>query len=86
MHCAAQYSMNKVNLQEFFGSPSEQISSFGIGLAKNLQQSLKYALYGVTMNFLREKVFTPCDMYASYAVKVHLGLVGQNAGKCILDM
>ena len=78
--------MNEENVQEFFDSPAEQISAFGVGLARNLQQSLKYELYGVTMNFLSEKVFTPRDVYASEAAKLHLGLTGQNAGKCILDM
>ena len=86
LRCAAKYAMNEENVQQFFDSPAEQISAFGVGLARNLQQSLKYALYGVTMNFLSEKVFTPRDVYASDAVKLHLGLTGPNAGKCILDM
>ena len=86
LRCAAKYAMNEVHVQDFFNSPTEQISAFGVGLARNLQQSLRYALYGVTMNSLSEKVFTPRDVYASDAVKLHLGLKGLNAGKCILDM
>ena len=86
LRCAAKYAMNEVHVREFFDSPTEQISAFGVGLAKNSQQALKYALYGVTMNFLSEKVFTPRDVYASDAVKLHLGLTGPNAGKCFLDM
>jgi hypothetical protein len=78
--------MNEVNHDDFFNNPSEQISAFGIGMARNLQQALRYGLYGVTMNFLSEKVFTPRDLYASDAVKKHLGLTGPNDGKCILDM
>jgi hypothetical protein len=86
MRCAAKYAMNEVNHVEFFNNPSEQISAFGIGMARNLQQALRYGLYGVTMNFLSEKVFTPRDLYASDAVKKHLGLTGPNDGRCILDM
>jgi hypothetical protein len=86
LRCAAKYAMNEVHVREFFDSPTEQISAFGVGLAKNSQQALKYALYGVTMNFLSDKVFTPRDVYASDAVKLHLGLTGPNAGKCFLDM
>ena len=86
MHCAAKYAMNEGNLAAFFKNPPEQISAFGIGMARNLQQALRYGLYGVTMNFLSEKVFTPRDLYASDAVKKHLGLTGPNEGKCILDM
>jgi hypothetical protein len=86
MRCAAKYAMNEVNQDEFFNNPPEQISAFGIGMARNLQQALRYALYGSTMNFLSEKVFTPRDLYASDAVKKHLGLTGPNDGKCILDM
>lgn len=86
LRCAARYAMNDVQIQEFFDSPPEQISAFGMGLARNLQQALRYGLYGMTMNFLSEKVFTPRDVYASDEVKIHLGLTGQNAGKCILDM
>ena len=86
MRCAAKYAMNEVNLDEFFNNPPEQISAFGIGMARNLQQALRYGLYGVTINFLSEKVFTPRDLHASDAVKKHLGLTGPNDGKCILDM
>ena len=86
LRCAAKYAINEENVQEFFDSPAEQISAFGVGLAKNSQQALKYALYGVTMNFLSEKVFTSRDVYASDAVKLHLGLTEPNAGKSILDM
>ena len=50
LRCAAPYAMNEAYMQEFFDSPSEQISAFGIGLARSLQQSMKYALYCVTMN------------------------------------
>jgi hypothetical protein len=39
--------MNEVNQDEFFNNPSEQISAFGIGMARNLQQALRYGLYGV---------------------------------------
>ncbi len=62
--------------------------AFGVGLAtwRHLQQALRYALYGVAINFLSEKVFTPRDLYASDAVKKHLGLTGPNDGKFILDM
>jgi hypothetical protein len=77
--------MNEVNHEEFFNSPPEQISAFGVGLARNLQQTLRFALYGVTMNFLSKKRFTPRDLYASDADKKHLGLTGPNDGKCILD-
>ncbi len=86
MLCTAKYAMNDVNHEEFFNNPPEQISVFGVGLARILQQALRYALYGVTMNFLSEKVFTLCDLYASDAVKKHLGLTGPNDGKYILDM
>jgi hypothetical protein len=72
MRCAAQYAMNEVNQDEFFNNPPEQM---------NLQQALRYALYGMTMKFLSEKVFTPRDLYASDAVKKHLGLMGPNDGK-----
>jgi hypothetical protein len=86
MRCAAKYAMNEVNHVEFFNNPSEQISAFGIGMSRNLQQAVRYGVYAVTMNFLSEKVFTPRDLYASDAVKKHLGLTGPNDGKRILDM
>jgi hypothetical protein len=72
MRCAVKYTMNEVNQEEFLNNPPEQISAFGVGLARNLQQALCYALYDVIMNFLSEKVFTPRDLYASNAVKKHL--------------
>ena len=72
MHCAAKYAMNEGNLAAFLKNPPEQISAFGIGMARNLQQALRYGLYGVTMNFLSEKVYTPRDVYVSDAVKKHL--------------
>ncbi len=53
----------------FSNNPPEQISAFVVGLAWNLQQALRYGLYGVTMNFLSEKVFTPRDLYANDTVK-----------------
>jgi hypothetical protein len=31
LRCAAPFAMNEVHVQEFFDSPSEQISAFGIG-------------------------------------------------------
>jgi hypothetical protein len=86
MRCAAKYAMSEVNLEEFFNNPPEQISAFGVGLARNLQQALRYGLYAVTTNFLSEKVLTPRDVYASDAVKKHLGLTGPYDAKCILDM
>ncbi len=86
MRSAAKYAMNEVNQKEFLNNPPEQISAFSVGLVRNLQQALRYGLYGVTMNFLSEKVFTPRDLYASDAVKKHLGLTGPNDGKYILDM
>ncbi len=86
LRCAATFAMDEEHVKEFFDSPTEQISAFGIGLARNLQQSMKYALYYVTMTFLSEKVFTLRDVYASDTIKVHLGLIGPNAGKCIMGM
>ncbi len=78
--------MNDVHLQEFFAKPVEQVSAFAIGLTKNLQQSKRYGLYGMVMNYLSKKVFTPRDVFASDEVNVHLGLTGPNAEKCFLDM
>ncbi len=43
MRSAAKYPMNQ---KEFFSKPPEQISAFGVGLARNLQQALRYGLYG----------------------------------------
>jgi hypothetical protein len=86
LRSAAPFAMNDVHVQEFFAKPAEQVSAFAIGLAKNLQQSMRYGLYGMVMNYLSEKVFTPRDVFASDEVKVHLGLTGPNAGKSFLDM
>jgi hypothetical protein len=86
LRSAAPFAMNDVHVQEFSEKPAEQVSAFAIGLAKNLQQSMRYGLYGMVMNYLSEKVFTPHDVFASDEVKVHLGLTGPNAGKSFLDM
>jgi hypothetical protein len=55
MRCAAKYAMNEVNHVEFFNNQSEQISAFGIGMARNLQQALRYAWYGVTNELSQRK-------------------------------
>jgi hypothetical protein len=80
---AASFAMNDVHVQEFFETPTEQVSAFAIGLSRILQQSMRNALYGVVINNLSEKVFTPHDVFASddLEVKVHLGLTGPNAGE-----
>jgi hypothetical protein len=81
--------MNYVHVQEFFAKPAEQVSAFSIGLSKNLQQSMRYGLYGMVMNYLRilsEQVFTPRDVFASDEVNVYLRLTGPNARKSFLDM
>ena len=83
---AAPFAMNNVHVQKFFAKPAEQVSAFAIGLSKNLQQSMRYGLYGMGMNYLSEKGFTPRDVFASDEVKVHLGLIGPNTGKRFLDM
>ncbi len=86
LRSAAPCAMNDVHVQEFFAKPAGQVSAFTIGLSKNLQQSMRYGLYGMVMNYLSEKVFTPRDVFTSDEVKVHLGLTGTNAGKSFLDM
>ena len=63
LRSAAPFALNDVHVQEFFAKPAEQVSAFAIGLSKNLQQSMRYGLYGMVMNYLSEKVFTPRDVF-----------------------
>ncbi len=35
MRYTAKYAINEVNHEEFFNNPPEQISAFGVGLARN---------------------------------------------------
>jgi hypothetical protein len=86
LRSAAPFTMNDVHVKEFFEKPAEQVSAFVIGLSKNLLQSMRYGLYGMLMNYIREKVFTPRNIFAGDEVKLNLGLTGPNAGKSFLDM
>jgi hypothetical protein len=49
---SAPFTMNDVHVQEFFAKLAKQVSAFAIGLSKNLQQSMRFGLYGMVMNYL----------------------------------
>ena len=57
-----------------------------IGLAKNAQQVIRYILYGLTGNYMNEKVLTSRDVFPSTDVKLHLGLTGVNAEKVFMEL
>ena len=86
LRSAAPYALCADNVEKFFAFPPEQVSAFAIGLAKNMQQAMHYAMYGQAMGHLSDKVFTPRDVQPNDDVKVHLGLTGSNAGKSFMDM
>jgi hypothetical protein len=43
-------------------------------------------LYGLAGNYMNEKVLTPRDVYPADDVKLHLGLTGDNARKCFMEL
>ncbi len=86
LRSAAPFAMNNVHVKEFFEKLAEHVSVFAMGPSKNLQQSMRYGLFGMVMNYLSEKVFMPRNIFASDEVKLHLRLTRPNAGKKILDM
>jgi hypothetical protein len=50
------------------------------------QQVIQYVLYGLAGNYMNEQVFTPRDVYPAEDVKLHLGLTGDNARKCFMEL
>ncbi len=83
---AALYALNTSNMEKFFSSPPEQVSTFAIGLPKNLQQALRCGMYGLAMDYLNDEVLTQRDVQPCDDVKLHLGLTGPNAGRSLMEL
>ncbi len=88
LQSAAKYSLNLASLKKIMDLDPDGRCAFIIGfkLAKNVQQVIRYRLYGQTINFLCDKVLTPRDVHSSDEVKLHLGLTGENTRTSLMDM
>ena len=86
LHSAAPYCLSKETLDTILGADREEKSAYLIGLAKNAQQVIRYVLYGLSGNYMNEKVLTPRDVFPAEDVKLHLGLTGDNARKCFMEL
>jgi antitoxin component of RelBE/YafQ-DinJ toxin-antitoxin module len=86
LRSAAPYCLSKETLDTILGADRDEMNAYLIGLSKNAQQVIRYQLYGLAGNYMNEKVFTPRDVYPADDVKLHLGLTGDNARKCFMEL
>ena len=86
LRSAAPYCLSKETLDTILGADRDEMNAYLIGLSKNAQQVIRYQLYGLAGNYMNEKVLTPRDVYPADDVKLHLGLTGNNAQKCFMDL
>ena len=62
-------------MQLIMQADNEERHAYISGLAKIAQQVTRYLLYGLTINYICDKVLTQHDVYPSEDVKLHLGLI-----------
>ncbi len=86
LYSAAPYCLSKETLQTILEADSDERKAYMIGLAKNAQQVIRYILYGLTGNYMNEKVLTSRDVFPATDVKLHLGLTGVNAEKVFMEL
>ena len=69
------------------GADPHESAAYLQGMARAAQQRIRYTLFGLVNNHLNENVFTGSGVQeANELVKMHLGLVGEHAGKSFMDM
>jgi hypothetical protein len=85
LHSAAPLCLSNETLDTILTADRDEKNAYLIGLAKNAQQVIRYVLYGLTGNYMNEKVLTPRDVFPSDDIKLHLGLTGDNAQKCFME-
>jgi hypothetical protein len=85
LYSAAPYCLSKETLDTILEADCDERKTYLVGLAKNAQQVIRYVLYGLTGNYLNEKVLTQRDVFPSDDIKLHLGLTGDNAQKCFME-
>ena len=86
LYSAAPYCMSKETLDTILEADCDERKAYMIGLAKNAQQVIRYTLYGLTGNYMNEKVLTSRDVFPANDVKLHLGLTGANAEKVFMEL
>ena len=86
LHSAAPYCLSKETLDTILGADRDEKNAYLTALAKNAQQVIRYVIYGISGNYMNERVFTPRDVFPADDVKLHLGLIGDNARKCFMEL
>jgi hypothetical protein len=89
IHSAAPYCLSQETLETILGADRQESSAYLVDMSKNTQQVIRYTLYGVTGNYMNEKVLTlrdVTDVLPADDVKLHLGLTGDNARKCFMEL
>ena len=86
LYSAAPYCVSKDTLDLVLEADRDERNAYLVGLAKNAQQVIRYQIYGLAGNYMNERVFTPRDVYPADEVKLHLGLTGDNARKCFMEL
>ena len=86
LRSAAPYCLSKETLDTILEADSDEKNAYLIALSKNAQQVIRYVLYGLSGNYMNERVFTPRDVFPTEDVKFHLGLTGDNARRCFMEL
>lgn len=86
LHSAAPYCLSKESLDIILGADRDEKNAYLIALAKNAQQVIRYVAYGLSGNYMNERVFTGRGIFPADDVKLHLGLTGDNARKCFMEL
>ena len=86
LYSAAPFCLSQDTLDQILEVERDEKNAYLIALAENAQQVIRYVIYGLVGNYINERVFTPRDVYPSDDVKLHLGLTGDNARKCFMEL
>ena len=86
LYSAAPFCLSQDTLDQILEAERDEKSAYLIALSKNAQQVIRYVMYGLVGNYMNERVFTPRDVYPADEVKLHLGLTGDNARKCFMEL
>jgi hypothetical protein len=83
LRSAAPYCLSKETLDTILEADSDEKNAYLIALSKNAQQVIRYVLSG---NYMNERVFTRRNVFPTEDVKFHLGLTGDNARRCFMEL
>ena len=87
MYSACPYSISPEQVSAIEEADQHESPAYLQGMARSAQQKIRYSLYGLVNNHFNERVFTGSGVQpANELVKMHLGLVGEHAGKSFMDM